>query len=88
MTLDYGSEIAIRLQNIRWPMNNLENIFTRHSFVIYINKREGDEIEEITYAWAAPDSQRIRVNLKWMLVNCFMINNENVTPFFKTEPRL
>lgn len=87
-TLDDGSEISIRLQNIRWPMNNLKNIFTRHSFVIYINKREGGKTEEITYAWAAPDAQRIGVNLKWMLVNCFMINNENVTPFFKTEPRL
>lgn len=88
VTLDDGTELSITLQNIRWPMNNLENIFTRHSFVIYIGKKEGEENKEIGYAWTMPDAQRIGVNLKWMLVNCYMLSNEDVTPFFKTEPRL
>lgn len=88
--LDDGSEVSIMLQNIRWPMNNLKNIFTRHSFVIYIGQKQSaeDEEKEITYAWTVPKAQRIGVNLKWMLVNCFMLNNEEVTPFFKEEPIL
>jgi hypothetical protein len=86
--MDDGMEVSISLQNIRWPMNNLENIFTRHSFVMYIGKKENGEEKEITYAWTIPKAQRIGVNLKWMLVNCFMINNEEVKPFFKEEPVL
>lgn len=87
-TLDDGREVSITLQVVRWPMNSLENVFARHAFVIYVGTRENGVENEVSYAWAEPDAQRIGINLKWMLVHCFMVKNEDVTPFFKKEPIL
>lgn len=88
ITLEDGSEVSVTLQNIKWPMNNEKDIFTRHSFVMYIGKKEDDESKEVGYTWTVPDAQRIGINLKWMLANCYMISNEDVTPYFKQEPKL
>lgn len=87
VTLDDGSEVSVRLQNIRWPMNNEEGIFTRHSFVMYIGKKvDGGEEQEISYTWTIPQAPRIGMNLKWMLANCYMISNRDVDPYFSVEP--
>lgn len=84
--LDDGSRVSVRLQNIRWPMNNEDGIFTRHSFVMYIGRMvDGDE-EEVSYTWTIPQAPRIGMNLKWMLANCYMISNRDVEPYFITEP--
>ncbi len=88
ITLDDGSELSVTLQNIHWPMNNEKDVFTRHSFVLYIGTRKDDEIKEVSYTWTEPNAQRIGINLKWMLANCYMLSNREVTPFFKDEPRL
>ncbi|MEM6683077.1 MAG: hypothetical protein AAF607_12640 [Pseudomonadota bacterium] len=86
IALDDGSEVSITLTNVRWPMNNLKGIFTRHSFVMYVGKRENGEEREVSYAWTLPTAPRIGMNLKWMLVNCYMLSSQDVTPFFKDEP--
>lgn len=83
-----GSELAVRLTNVRWPMNNLNGIFTRHSFVVYLSERKNGEKREVAYSWTHPDAQRIGMNVKTALVNCFMLNNEEIEPFFREEPRL
>jgi len=90
VTTDDGQEIGINLFRVMWTFNNLEGVFTRPSFVMYIKtKEEGNSVKEVSYAWTEPDAQRIGINLKWMLVNCYMVSNEDVVPFYKTdEPRL
>ncbi len=95
-TTDQGQEIGINLFRVMWTFNNLKGVFTRPSFVVYIKtktktktKTEDQQTKEISYAWTEPTAQRIGVNLKWMLVNCYMVSNEDVVPFYKTdEPRL
>ena len=84
--LDDGSEVGLRLQVIRWPMNNLDGTFTRHSMVLYINQRTNGEVTETAYGWTVPDAPRIGINLKSMLANCFTISNEEVTPYYREEP--
>jgi len=90
VTTDDGQEIGINLFRVMWTFNNLEGVFTRPSFVMYIKTKEEDNsVKEVSYAWTEPDAQRIGINLKWMLVNCYMVSNEDVVPFYKTdEPRL
>jgi len=89
-TTDQGQEIGINLFRVMWTFNNLKGVFTRPSFVVYIKtKAEGEQAKEISYAWTESTAQRIGINLKWILVNCFMVSNEDVVPFYKTdEPRL
>ena len=86
--LEDGTEVGVRLTNVRWPMNNLKGIFTRHSFVVYLSTRANGEQKEVAYSWTHPDAQRIGMNVKTALVNCFMLNNEEIKPFFRNEPRL
>jgi len=83
-----GQEIGISLFRVIWKMNNYQDIFARPSFVIYAKtKKDGKKVEK-GYAWTSPDAQRIGINLKWMLANCYLISNKDVTPFFKTnEPK-
>ncbi len=90
-TTDEGQEIGINLFRVMWTFNNYEGVFTRPSFVAYIKTKENEEAKakEISYAWTEPTAQRIGINLKWMLVNCYMLSNEDVLPFFKLdEPKL
>lgn len=83
-----GQEIGVNLFRVMWPMNNYRGIFTRPSFVIYAKTKEQGKKVEKGYAWTSPDAQRIGINLKWMLANCYLISNADVTPFFKNnEPR-
>ena len=81
-----GGEVGLRLQVVRWPMNNLQGTFTRHSMVLYIDTREDGEVTEVAYGWTVPDATRIGINLKSMLVNCFTLSNEDVLPYFREEP--
>ncbi len=88
ITTTEGQEIGIALRNVVWPMNNQENIFTRDSFVIYVSTRIDGEREEKGYSWTSPDAERIGINLKWMLANCYHVSSEAVTPYFGKEPKL
>ncbi|WP_409413054.1 hypothetical protein [Altererythrobacter sp. MF3-039] len=82
-----GSEVSVTLTNVRWPINNLKGIFTRHSLVVYVGERKDGEEREIAYSWTQPDAQRVGINLKSMLVNCFMLSNEEIEPFYRQEPQ-
>jgi len=90
ITTKDGMEIGVNLFRVQWVMNNYEGIFTRPSFVIYVKTKdeEGNDLEK-GYAFTEPSAQRIGINLKWMLANCYMVSNEDVVPFFRTnEPKL
>ena len=82
-----GREFGVTLRNVFWPMNNEEGIFTRNSFVMYLLERTADGVSELTYGWTEPGAQRIGINMRWMLVNCYMVSNADVTPFWGREPR-
>lgn len=77
-----GRELGITLRNVRWPMNNEIGAFTRNSLVMYVLEKTPDGIKTVTYGWTEPRAERIGLNLQWMLVNCFMVSNRDVRPFF------
>lgn len=87
---DDGQELGLSLFRVMWTFNNYENIFTRPSFVVYLKtKLENGDIKENGYAWTIPEAQRIGINLKWALANCYMLSNEEIEPFYKTnEPKV
>lgn len=82
-----GDNINIRLQNIRWPMNNEIGNFTRHSFVMYVTytPADGSKPKE-SYTWTIPQAPRIGMNLKTLLSNCYLISNRDVEPYMRLEP--
>lgn len=75
-------EIGITLRNIRWPMNNERDAFTRDSLVMYVLERNADGVRTHTYGWTEPRADRIGLNLQWLLVNCYRVSNRDVKPYF------
>ncbi len=78
-----GREVGITLRNVRWPMNNEQTAFTRNSLVLYVSERTHTGIRELSYGWTEPRAERIGLNLKWLLVNCYRVSNRDVRPFFE-----
>ncbi|MDJ0927387.1 MAG: hypothetical protein QNJ73_06995 [Gammaproteobacteria bacterium] len=83
LTTKEDREIGITLRRVRWPMNNEVGAFTRDSLVMYVLERDADGVRTHTYGWTQPDAERIGLNLQWLLVNCFMVSNRDVQPFFE-----
>lgn len=83
LTTKENREIGITLRRVRWPMNNEVGAFTRDSLVMYVLERDTDGVRTHTYGWTEPDAGRIGLNLQWLLVNCFMVSNRDVQPFFE-----
>lgn len=79
-TSDEGQDLLVMLWKVDWPINNQTGIFTRDSLVLYVNEFIDDEMKQHAYAFTPPASDRIGMNLKWMLVNCFMESNQDTTP--------
>ncbi|MGI9344376.1 MAG: hypothetical protein ACR2QV_16205 [Gammaproteobacteria bacterium] len=77
-----GQRIGISLRNVRWPMNNEIGAFTRNSLVMSVIEKTEDGIKEHGYGWTEPRAERIGLNLKWLLVNCYRVSNRDVVPFF------
>ena len=66
---------------VDWPMNNYKGAFARDSLVVYVSEETDEGRQELGYAFTVPEADRIGINLKWMLVNCFMQSNADTTPF-------
>jgi len=79
-TSDEGQDLLVMLWKVDWPINNQSGIFTRDSLVLYVNEFIDDEMKQHAYAFTPPASDRIGMNLKWMLVNCFMESNLDAIP--------
>ena len=82
-TRDGERELGINLRNVVWPMNNEVGAFTRNSLVMSVLERVDGEVVEISYGWTEPQAKRIGLNLKQLLVNCFLVSNRDVTPYFE-----
>lgn len=76
-----GRRLGISMLRVDWPINNYEGAFARDSLVVYVSEETSAGREELGYAFTVPDADRIGINLKWMLVNCFMQSNEAIKPF-------
>lgn len=75
-----GQRLGISLFLVDWPINNYEGIFTRDSLVVYVNEDLDGERKQHGYAFTLPEADRIGINLKWILVNCYMESNAVATP--------
>ena len=75
-----GQRLGISLFLVDWPINNYEGIFTRDSLVVYVNEEVDGERKQHGYAFTLPEADRVGINLKWILVNCYMESNEVATP--------
>ena len=76
-----GRRLGVSMLLVDWPMNNYEGAFARDSLVVYVSEETDEGRQELGYAFTEPEADRIGINLKWMLVNCFMQSNEDVAPF-------
>ncbi len=79
-TSDEGQDLMIVLWTVDWPINNQTGIFTRDSLVLYVNEFLEDGMKQHAYTFTPPTSDRVGINLKWILVNCYMESNRDVTP--------
>jgi len=75
-----GRRLGVSLLLVDWPINNYDGVFTRDSLVVYVSEQLAEERQELGYAFTEPTAERVGINLKWMLVNCFMVSNEFATP--------
>ncbi|MFK7955288.1 MAG: hypothetical protein AB8B96_04275 [Lysobacterales bacterium] len=80
-TAKSGREFGISLFLVDWPINNYDGIFARDSMVVYFSERMDGETKEHGYAFTVPEADRVGINLKWVLVNCYMNSNKVETPF-------
>ncbi|MEM8814647.1 MAG: hypothetical protein AAGE85_02410 [Pseudomonadota bacterium] len=76
-----GRRLGISLLLVDWPINNYRDAFARDSLVVYLSEETDGERKELGYAFTVPDADRIGINLKWLLANCYMQSNKDVTPF-------
>lgn len=76
--------IAISLRNVDWQMNNEIGAYTRDSLVMYLyeQKDDGSAGEFFGYTFTRPDSDRLGINLGFILVNCYIVSNRQATPEF------
>ena len=76
-----GRRLGVSMLLVDWPINNYEGAFARDSLVVYVSEETDAGRQELGYAFTVPEADRIGINLKWMLVNCFMQSNADVAPF-------
>lgn len=76
-----GRRLGISMLRVDWPINNYEGAFARDSLVVYVSEDTAEGRQELGYAFTVPEADRIGINLKWMLVNCFMQSNADIAPF-------
>ncbi|MEM8941279.1 MAG: hypothetical protein AAGC91_03940 [Pseudomonadota bacterium] len=84
-TTKEGRRLGVSLFLVDWPINNYEEMFARDSLVVYLSEELVDSDGEVSvkqhgYSFTVPEADRIGLNLKWALVNCFMQSNRDATP--------
>lgn len=78
---DTGRNLAIRLFRVDWPINNFDGEFARDSLAMYVIEKNRDgSFKEHGYAFVDDEADRIGLNLKWILVSCYLQSNKVTTP--------
>ncbi len=63
---DTGAQpVVIRMRNVTWDVGSTNNPVVS----LYIHKPDNLE-RAVSYSWAAPDSARVGVNLRWVQTGC------------------
>ena len=63
---DTGAQrVIIRLRNVTWDVGSTN----KPVVTLYVHKPENPDHAE-AYAWAAPDSARVGINLRWVQAGC------------------
>ena len=62
---DGAQPVIVRVRNVTWDVGSTNNPV----LTLYIHKPENPDRAE-SYSWAAPDSQRIGINLRWVQSGC------------------
>jgi len=65
--------IGIKMRNVVWPTGR-----NRPSLVLYAYRGE-DEDTAVSYAWTAPQGDRLAINLRWMQASC-TLGDADITP--------
>lgn len=65
--------VGLKMRNVVWPSGN-----NRPSLVLYAYRGD-DEDRAVSYAWTAPDGDRLAINLRWVQASC-TLGDENVMP--------
>lgn len=73
-------KLGISLMLVDWPINNFKGAFARDSLVVYVSEQLGEERKEHGYGFTVPDADRIGINLKWILVNCYQVSPSDAVP--------
>lgn len=74
--------VNLMLRNVEWAVNNETSTFTRNSLVMYVTEMDGDKPLRDGYAWSEPRSERVGINLRWILVNCYTESRQAAKPTF------
>lgn len=74
--------VNLMLRNVEWAVNNETNTYTRNSLVMYVTEMDGAKPLRDGYAWSEPRSERVGINLRWILVNCYTESRQSVKPTF------
>lgn len=82
-TKDGKRELGLTLSHVRWAINNETGAFTRDSLVLYINEKIGEKVETLTYSFTDPAADRLGINMKSLLANCYLVSNRDVRPKFQ-----
>lgn len=63
---DTGAQpVTLRVRNVTWDVGSTNN----PALTLYIHKPENPDRAE-SYSWAAPDSARVGINLRWVQTGC------------------
>ena len=78
---DQGKSLAVRLFRVDWPINNFDGEFARDSLAMYVVEKNNDgSLKEHGYAFVDDEAERIGLNLKWILVSCYLQSNKVTIP--------
>lgn len=74
-------QFIITLANIDWPINNHHDVFTRDVLVFYLSERTEKGVKNLGYSFTESTVRRMGMNLKWLLMSCWMESNKVTIPF-------
>ncbi len=75
-------ELGLQLRAVTWHvLNEANDYFNRNSMVLSVlEKLDDGSVKEHAYAFTDPQTERIALNLKWILANCAITPRQSAKP--------
>ncbi len=75
-------ELGLQLRAVTWHvLNEANDYFNRNSMVLSVLEKLADgSVKEHAYAFTDPQTERIALNLKWILANCAITPRQSAKP--------